>query len=597
MTHSASRPDATPQSLDAMTTARAVVERLAQSAVRHVVLCPGSRSAPLAYALAESAEGRGIEVHVRIDERDAGFLGLGLAAATHTCVPIITTSGTAVGELMPAVMEANHAGLPLLVLSADRPAELHGSGANQTTHQADLFGTHVRASLSVAAGEDPRAAVSTAVGHCLGESDAAPGPVQLNLCFRDPLTPLPELRQAASSEPCPTQPTRNGSHTPGSRRAHDAHAWDPARLADAAAESHATDPHATHRTVVMAGHDAGAVAADFAAALNLPLLAEPSSNARFGPTAVGTYQYLLGALGQEIDAVVLFGRPTLSRPQSALLGRSDVAVWAYRPAPVAWFQEGRRRETASADLVAVARAVGPAPAGWTERWVQADAAVRAALEDVLTEHEARTGQLTGSGLAATVWGTAGDDTASPLVLGSSRPIRDLDLMGAPRGNRGPHVYANRGLAGIDGTIATAQGIALGSGGRTLALMGDVTFLHDAGGLLTPSDERVPDLDVIVAQDDGGSIFATLEHGTVGTYPDYVRAVDRFFRTPHGLAVAPIAAAYGWETATASTRSGVAEWIEAGRGSHGRRLLEVAVEADDPRGLHQKLAAAAQAALG
>ncbi|MGO1321234.1 MAG: thiamine pyrophosphate-dependent enzyme, partial [Galactobacter sp.] len=319
------------------------------------------------------------------------------------------------------------------------------------------------------------------------------------------------------------------------------------------------------------------------------------SNARFGPTAVGTSQYVLRALGESIDTVVLFGRPTLSRPQSALLARADVEVLAYRPSPVAWFEEGRRRETAYADVAALADAVGgtgAAPAGWTDRWLAADTTVRQALETVVTDHETRTAKLTGSGLAATVWATA----TGPLVLGSSRPIRDLDLMGVPQGHDGRRVFANRGLAGIDGTIATASGVALGSGQRTLALMGDVTFLHDVGGLLTPSDERVPDLDVIVAQDDGGSIFATLEHGTVGAYASYERAVDRFFRTPHGLSAAPIAAAYGWETATASTRSEVAEWIEAGRGAHGRRLLEVAVEADDPRGLHAALAAAAREAL-
>ncbi|WP_291280212.1 2-succinyl-5-enolpyruvyl-6-hydroxy-3-cyclohexene-1-carboxylic-acid synthase, partial [Galactobacter sp.] len=300
MTSSASRPDVAPHSigtaqnnLDAMTSARTVVEGLARAGVNHVVLCPGSRSAPLAYALAEAGSGLGLRVHVRIDERDAGFLAVGLAASTRTCVPVITTSGTAVGELLPSVMEANHAALPLLVLSADRPAELHGTGANQTTHQAGLFGTHVRASLSVAAGEHPSAAVSTAVGHCLGTPEAAPGPVQLNLCFRDPLTPLPELRQPEPHRPCPPQTSQNVSRKSGSFRLQGAQESDTRHLADVAQRFGATARHA----VVLAGNDAGPVASDFASALGLPLLAEPSSNARFGATAVGTYQYLLGALG------------------------------------------------------------------------------------------------------------------------------------------------------------------------------------------------------------------------------------------------------------------------------------------------------------
>jgi 2-succinyl-5-enolpyruvyl-6-hydroxy-3-cyclohexene-1-carboxylate synthase len=476
-------------------------------------------------------------------------------------------------------MEADHAGVSLLVLSADRPAELHGTGANQTTHQADLFGTHVRASLAVAAGDDPRGAVQLAVGHCAGDEAVAAGPVQLDLCFRDPLTPL--------DRPCPRKPTRTGSQKSGSCRLEKAEAPDLTHLADVAGGS-----GAQRRTVVLAGHGAGEIAADFAAALRLPLLAEPSSDARFGPTAVSTYQYLLPDLGSGIDTVILFGRPTLSRPQSALLARDDIDSWMYLPRPVAWFEEGRRKERVSNDLEELARAAGTPPEGWAQSWLEADAAVRSALETTLEEHEAETGRLTGPGLATTVW----DAATGSLVLGSSRPIRDLDLMAAPARTRGRRAYANRGLAGIDGTIATASGIALGEGTRTLALMGDVTFLHDVGGLLTPSDEQAPDLDVIVAQDDGGSIFSTLEHGTVGTKPEYALAVDRFFRTPHGLSAAPIAAAYGWETATASTRAEVAAWIEAGRGICGRRLLEVRIEADDPRGLHAGLAAAARNAL-
>jgi 2-succinyl-5-enolpyruvyl-6-hydroxy-3-cyclohexene-1-carboxylate synthase len=355
-----------------------------------------------------------------------------------------------------------------------------------------------------------------------------------------------------------------------------------AHLADVARRSGAHS-----RTVVLAGHDAGEVAADFAAALKLPLLAEPSSNARFGAGAVSTYQFLLRELGPQIDTVILFGRPTLSRPQSALLSRDDIESWMYLPRPVAWFQDGRRKERVSEDLKELARAAGTPPEGWTQRWLDTDAAVRDALDSLLRDHEARTGRLTGPGLAATAW-----DAAGLLVLGSSRPIRDLDLMALPDRVRGRRTYANRGLAGIDGTIATASGISLGEGRRTLALMGDVTFLHDVGGLLTPSDEQAPGLDVIVAQDDGGTIFSTLEHGRVAEDAAYTAAVDRFFRTPHGLSPARIAEAYGWETSTAVSRQEVADWTARGRDAVGCRLLEVAVETADPRGLHRRLALAA-----
>lgn len=575
--------------LGALGTAAAVMEHLVRLGVEQVLLCPGSRSAPMAYALASAETAGALEVQVRLDERDAGFVALGLAAATAEPVAIVTTSGTAVGELLPAVMEADHAQVPLLVLSCDRPAELHGTGANQTTDQAGLFGSHVRASSTVEAGAEPGPAVDRAVGAARGDEETAPGPVQLNLCFRDPLVPAED---AAAPVELARAVRPDWLDDIGCLEADTADAAAPGRPLRRLVTGPVSSGRTERRSIVIAGHGAGEQAADFAAALGLPLLAEPSSNARFGPTAVSTYQYLLPAFADEIDTVVLFGRPTLSRPVSAVLNREDVAAWIHQPGPVAWYRPGRRRERPVADLRELAAAAGEPEPGWTARWLAADAAVRQRLELVLSQYEAATGRLTGPGLATTVWNAL----TGPLVLGSSRPIRDLDLMGTPRSNRGPRVYANRGLAGIDGTIATAQGVALGERRRTLALMGDVTFLHDVGGLLTPSEERVPRLDVIVAQDDGGSIFSTLEHGAVGQRDGYATAVRRYFRTPHGLEAVGIAEAYGWEASTAVTHQGVAAWIADGTASSARRLLEVPVQSKDPRGLHQALTAAAREVL-
>ena len=595
----AASPDparAAPQDLDALSAARACVAALHEGGVRHVVICPGSRSAPLAYALAE-AELRGeIEAMVRIDERDAGFLAVGLSLASGLPVGIVTTSGTAVGELLPAVMEADHAGVPLVAITADRPEELLGTGANQTTVQHGVFGGHVRSVQTVPAGEDPSAAVRAALlaadglaeEHAIGVVDVRlvpRGPVHLNLAFRDPLTPANDDVLAG----LPALASRPEQLSDLDRLEQDAEA---AGALPGLAKAMASAATAQRKTVVIAGHGAGPLAADFAAALGLPLLAEPSSDARFGPSAVSAYQYLLPAFASQVDAVVLFGRPTLSRPVAALLGRADLASAMYLTEPSPWFESGRRGELIISELHELARFAGHGPDGWLQAWKNADAAAVESMEFVLAQRESQTGRLTGPALAATVWAALD----GPLVLGSSRPVRDMDIMAAPRAGRSSRVFANRGLAGIDGTLATAAGVALAERRRTVALMGDVTFLHDAGGLLLPTFEREPRLDVIVAQDDGGTIFSTLEHGAVGERGAYQRSVSRFFRTPHGLELAPIAEAYGWESSTATSHHAVRSWLAQGANASGRRLLEVPVERRDPRGLHSALAQAAAAAI-
>src|SRR6185312_9522361 len=331
-----------------MDAARYVVDALERAGVRHVVVAPGSRSAPLVYALAEAeADGR-LASHVRIDERVAGFTALGLALGSGEAAAVVTTSGTAVGNLLPAVMEANHAAVPLVVLSADRPEELRGTGANQTTVQLDIFGEHVRFATDVPAGTDPSSAVATALTAALGRlPDIPAGPVQVNLAFRDPLTPAldgsewerllpvvdaPDAPMMDDGGPSSAVPAAGALAGAGDAVAAegDGAVWDggdgveealaaaaeAAAMAAAAAVPDAALPGTSHRTVVVAGHGAGPEAEFFARLLGLPLLAEPSSNARFGPNAIGPYRLMLEQFGpdsaQPIQRVVLFGRPTLS---------------------------------------------------------------------------------------------------------------------------------------------------------------------------------------------------------------------------------------------------------------------------------------------
>jgi 2-succinyl-5-enolpyruvyl-6-hydroxy-3-cyclohexene-1-carboxylate synthase len=555
--------------LGAVEAARVAVAALIGSGVRYVVVAPGSRSAPMAYALAEADAAGRVELLVRIDERDAGFTALGLALSTGAPAAVLTTSGTAVGNLLPAVMEANHAAVPLVVLSADRPEELRGTGANQTTVQPDLFGEHVRFAADVPAGDNPLRAVETALSAATGAfEDIPPGPVQLNLAFRDPLVPA----------------AGDGLGEASGRRIHQA-ARHPLALDFPAASGALPE----RLTVVLAGHDAGPVAEAFARAHGLPLLAEPSSNARFGPNAVGPYRLLLEHFGPEsaqpIERVVLFGRPTLSRPVSALLARADVPSALYQPVPVAWYEPGRRTELPLETLADLADFAGRGPASWLDAWLLAGAAAQHTLDLVLTGPAA-----TGPAVGALVW----EHVRGQLVLGSSNGIRDVDLAGAPPQEPQATVFANRGLAGIDGTLATATGIAVGGRQETTVLLGDVTFLHDAGGLLLGAGETVPALRIVVLNDAGGAIFGLLEHGAVERTGRYGTAVERLFGTPHTVDLAALAAAYGVAHRAVSTTADLAAAL--GEPVVGRSITEVRTDRHGLRELHGRIRTAVSAAV-
>ncbi|MET1155506.1 thiamine pyrophosphate-binding protein [Arthrobacter sp.] len=622
--------------LNSMEAARLAVRALVWGGVRDVVIAPGSRSAPLAYALAE-AETRGeLRLHVRIDERGAAFTALGLSLGSVRPVPVVTTSGTAVGELLPAVMEANHAGVELLVISADRPEEMRGTGANQTTVQPGLFGIHVRSAVDIPAGDDPTDAIRASLlsakgiplppaladlrtlaatpspGHATAPADLGPhqgavGPVHINLPFRDPLFPEQDLQMDPGRQPAPA-PDPDG-HRLDFTGQHDAGAsatmaagpggrptgavppktaerepgwainW-PQSLTEPAV--HATDER---RTVVVAGHGAGAVAEAFARAHRLPLLAEPSSNARFGANAIGPYRMLLGRFGKQIERVVVFGRPTLSRPVAALLAREDVQTGLYQPEPVAWFEPGRRRERVISEPEDLSLFAGSGPDGWLQLWRRAAGAADVALIHVLDAEPA----LTGLRVGRSVW----LNSRGRLVLGSSNPIRDVDLAGTPIDIPDAFVHANRGLAGIDGTVATASGIALGTRTGTRALMGDLTFLHDAGSLLLGPGEPEPDLQIVVVNDAGGGIFSTLEHGKVGEQASYASAVERLFGTPHRADLASLAAGYGIQHRLVKDADEL-DTVLSGP-VIGRSVVEIRTDRSRLRSLHAEVAAAIETA--
>jgi 2-succinyl-5-enolpyruvyl-6-hydroxy-3-cyclohexene-1-carboxylate synthase len=488
--------------------ARVIIEELITRGVRDVVLAPGSRSAPLAYECFEADRIGLLRLHVRVDERTAGFLALGLAKGSGAPVAVLTTSGTAPANLHPAVLEAWHAHVPLIVITASRPRSMINTGSNQTADQDQLFGRHVRAyaglSDAVLDHRTWRFEMARILAAATGLRTRMPGPAQLNVEFSEPLLPAefawpppaPELSITAS----PTPP-------------------EPMTLPDGA------------QTVIVAGDcppDMGRAIAERATRARIPLLAEPSSNARRGEAALSTYRLLLSStLAEGIERVVVFGRPTLSRPISALLSRDDVelvVVSAYAD----WIDPGR---IASAVTDAV-MLVESGNAGWMDAWREADRMVRARLDALLAAQP----YFTGPALAATLWTALGADDA--LFAGSSSPIRDLDL--APISAAAPRVYANRGLSGIDGNVSTAVGIALALERPTHALLGDLTALHDATGLLVGQMEPQPNLRLVVANDDGGSLFATLEQGE----PAHMGAFERLFGTPQGVQFEALAAAAG-----------------------------------------------------
>ena len=545
----------TPRPPESPATAFAValLEEFHRLGVRDIVLGPGSRSQALALAAAEFERLGMIRLRVRIDERVGGFLALGIAVETSRPVILITTSGTAVGNLHPAVLEAHHSGVPLIVITADRPESLRGVGSNQTTEQPGIFSSAVRNSWDVAPPNGSAGETDAAAALARDALAAASGPVHLNLAFAEPLSspftlaepPLPEpvsvveLPVAEALEAAPS----TASGTVGLQLS------------------------AVPGTVVVAGTGAGPRAEEVARELGAPLLAEIASGAHFGPQLVVAYRELLNTanFGDRVQRVIVFGHPTLSREVPALIQRQGVETIVVRGASAEDYNPGRRVGT-FADSVSV---VGePDARSWSGRWV---AASRALIEDIdvapditadlgahaKAELAAVRAPVTRRALVEAVWRATWPKDR--LVLGASRLIREADKV-LP-GKRVP-VHANRGLAGIDGTISTALGMALasqaeGAEGTTRVLVGDLTFLHDVGALLFGVGEVRPRIQVIVGNDNGGTIFDGLEVAQ-SAGPGY----DRVLLTPQVVDIPKLAEAYGWDYLRVETRGALDQAMTA-----------------------------------
>ncbi|WP_372967475.1 2-succinyl-5-enolpyruvyl-6-hydroxy-3-cyclohexene-1-carboxylic-acid synthase [Microbacterium sp.] len=544
--------------------AASLIADLIGHGVRDLVLSPGSRSQALALAAVHAANEGALRLHVRIDERVAGFTALGLSRETGVPAAVLCTSGTAAANLLPAAMEAFHSGVPLLLLTADRPPELRGVGANQATSQPGMFALWVREQIDAPVpGEGDWSGLAARVVSVARGADAphglagVQGPVHLNLPSREPLSGDLPVLPLVPGEP----PSRS--------------------LAEPLVLSRGP------RTVVIAGADAGADAEEIAHAGSWPLIAEIVSGARFGRRIVHGYRALLAddELGGRIERAVVLGHPTLSREVARLLARTDVDVIALRRGGEDLNLNGRTTATASVSV-----APGPADREWLSAWMAASAAqvvdlserapdtdglsstdVTARRHAVKAELEAVRRPLDRALLVDAVWRATWPHDR--LVFGSSRLVRVADAL---LGGKKVPVHANRGLAGIDGTIATATGIALasqagGAPGVTRVLLGDLAFLHDIGALLLPPDEAEPRLQVVVGNDGGGTIFDGLEVGETAARAD----LDRAFYTPHTVRLEQLALAYGWEYHRVTTRTALDQVLTTP--AAGRQLIEVPLD--------------------
>ena len=504
---------------------------LAKAGVRNFFLAPGARSQALAIAAGQLADAGKIDLHVRLDERSLAFTALGSALASGEPSVIITTSGTAVANLHPAVLEAHHSGVPLILLTADRPHELRGVGANQTTNQIDIFNDAVRECVDVPApnGNDgeAREAVQLAVSAiavAMGYDGDQPGPVQLNLAFREPLSAT--APNAAELNPIVAMPEIFEPHP---------------EFAVLSAEL---------PTVVIAGAGDGGDAVELAEAFGWPLLAEPSSGARMGANAIVHYRALLetSEVAGEIRRVIVFGKPTLGRAALRLLFNSDVEVVVIRSKVMGHFDVSRRASKV-VDEITVDDEVD---FEWLERWRKADADVAAAESSALDRRS----------LVDAVWAATND--ADQLLLGASRLIREADAWAPAKALR---VFANRGLAGIDGTVATATGIALiEREGTTRALIGDLTLLHDASSLAIDPNDGQLNIQLVVGNDGGGTIFAGLEMAAQLE----AKTFEKLFTTPQQVDLWHLAQAYGWNYIRVEDRAE----LDAALQTTGRVLVDV-----------------------
>ena len=523
-----------------------LVDEWARAGVADALVAPGSRSTPLVMALDRDPR---VRVHVVLDERSAGFVALGMGMGSGRPAVVVTTSGTAAVELHPAVVEASHAGVPLIAVTADRPAELHDVGAPQTVDQHGLYGSSPRWAVSPGVAEAEAASswrplAARAVAVATG-GPAGPGPVHLNLAFRDPL-----LGTAAAG----VIPAGRDGGAPWHERLVAQPGPPPAAVVEALAA------HSGGRGVIVAGAGSGnpATLISAARALDWPLMADPRSGCRVpGAIVVAAADALLRVpeiAGWRPDVVLRFGAPWASKVLTQWLAGLGSEVSQVLVDPWGRWADPDRRvgRVIAADPTAVAGALAAATPGepaacraessWSRRWADAERAAQGVLDVELGVGGPLA--LSEPGVARAL--VAGLPEGAFLLASSSMPVRDVEWYSAPRDQ--VTALSNRGSNGIDGVLSTAIGVALSGGAPTAALVGDLAFLYDAGALLG-SARRPVALTIVVVDNDGGGIFSFLPQAAALPEAQF----ERFWGTPHGADLAAIAAAYGVEVVPVGDR--------------------------------------------
>jgi 2-succinyl-5-enolpyruvyl-6-hydroxy-3-cyclohexene-1-carboxylate synthase len=490
---------------EATTLARVIVRQIVQAGITDAVLAPGSRNAPLSIAFYQAEQAGLIRLHVKIDERGAAFFALGLTKATGRPVPVICTSGTAVANFHPAVLEASHSNAPLLLLTADRPARLRRTGANQTTEQARLFGKAVRYFADVSGSAYPME---------LPFNSLQTGPVHLNIQFEEPLigdSDTSWLDQIKIAQPKVF--TRKGPGTFHTK---------------------------STRGLLVIGHDRGGLSQEsvekFANELGWPVIAEDPLS--FKDAVAHASLFLTSTkIRSEVkpDTVVIIGRTTLSRSINASIAQArKTIVIDPRMATVDQDRSADQKFLAIPNLE-----VPSADPDWVATWKK----LGERASKVVSELDTWSEETFARDFAAAL------PTGAALFVASSRPIRDLEGFAKPR--KDLQVFANRGLAGIDGNISTALGISCRSE-KTFAVLGDLAFLHDVSALAHSGD---PDLRLFVIDNNGGGIFSTLPQAGVDGF-------EKIFGTPHGRDIQAIASSFGVKTSTISSSTELAKIVTA-----------------------------------
>jgi 2-succinyl-5-enolpyruvyl-6-hydroxy-3-cyclohexene-1-carboxylate synthase len=561
--------------------AAALVDGLVAGGATHASLSPGSRSTPLALALARDPR---VAVHVHLDERSGAFFALGIAKTTGDPVIVVTTSGTAAAELLPAVVEASQSRVPIVLLTADRPPRLRGTGANQTIVQPGLFGEYVRASIDLPVpsteGQDAWWRQATRDAFDAMASDP-PGPVHLNCPFEEPLTPSEDVTLPASSG--------------------EQYEWPPRPEA-------ALDPDETDRLAALVSGARGAIVMGgwpvqlsgidrvWSEMLGWPIVAEPISGLRRPGASLAAGQALIGSAWagrHRPEVTIQFGAAPTTRATETFVASAGTLVvadrWHLDPDPnrlASWRLAvdpdalggmlGRHPLVQTGIGIALTGAhtqeeiealwlgrIDPAPDDWRREWHAADRVARSAMDDAMDGWDEPFEPRVARDAAA--WAPDGGF----LFVGNSTPVRDLDLAMTPRD--GLRVMANRGASGIDGLVSTALGVAAADRGPTVALLGDLSFLHDAGGILWNAKRGI-DLTVVVANNGGGHVFSLLPQRDLPEHRE-------LFVTPHEVDIGKVCGAAGAGHERVERASDLSPALDRAAGAGGLNVVEVVVDAE------------------